>query len=390
MQDTSPSRFEKRPGLTLALVLVGLAVFGVAAAELLLRATLDYHIDYYAGTTRPGSVAYPYGTILVNAHGQPDVEWDLDDPRPRVGFYGDSVTYGVGAGHGYRISDLVGDAHPELQVMTFAAVGARLKDPSRVAELAGRFGLERLVYLMNLNDLTPDPPRRRPRPASATPPAPDAEPSVPGPPDRALGPEDDRPAASPADEGESWVRRTRAFVREYLDPLRTRSYLYNFLRLRVKNLLVRMGYEASGFRAVELEPGEHPQVFDATAARVNDAAERLREQGVRTCVVVLPYEMQVSEEAEARYRELGVPFEDDFVAGRTQREILARLDPAFEAADARSAFLDLAAPEIGRRENALGTYFVYDRGDKIDWNHPTRAGHQRIAEWLLREGFCGL
>jgi hypothetical protein len=134
---------------------VGLFGFGVLAAELVLRATLDYHIDYYTGVTRPGRVEYPYGPIYINSHGHPDLEWDLSDPRPRLAFYGDSVTYCVGAGHGHRISDLVREAHPELQVLTFAAVGARLKDPGRLAKLAGRFAPETLVYEPERRDTRP-------------------------------------------------------------------------------------------------------------------------------------------------------------------------------------------------------------------------------------------
>jgi hypothetical protein len=352
-----PSRFERRPRLTLALLLGALGLAALAGLELALRATLDYHVDYYAGTQRPGRVEYPYGAVLVNSHGHPDVEWDLDDPRPRVGWYGDSVIYGVGAGHGHRLSDLVREARPAFQHLTFAAVGARLKDPPRVERLAGRYGLARLVYAMNLNDVTPDPAPRR---------------------------ADGRRA----DEGP--VRRARAFAREHLDGLRTRSYLYNFLRLRVKNLLVRHGFEASGFRAAELEPGRHAEVLDATARRVNETARRLSARGVRFCVLLLPYEMQVSAEAERRYRELGVRWEEGFALGSTQRALRERLAPDLEVLDALDAFVDPAAPAASRAANPLGVYFVYDRGDKIDWNHPTRAGHRRIADLVLERGFCGL
>jgi hypothetical protein len=40
-------------------------------------------------------------------------------------------------------------------------------------------------------------------------------------------------------------------------------------------------------------------------------------------------------------------------------------------------------------EFANSVYFVYDKGDKIDWNHPNRAGHARIAEGFIRSGACG-
>ncbi len=382
-----------------------MAVLGVALAlvlELVLRLTLDYHIDYYAGTTREGRTETPYGEIWINSNGQPDPEWDLSDPRPRLAFYGDSVTYGVGAGVGHRISDRVREADPSRQVLTIAAVGARLKDPERVAALARELEIASFVYVMNLNDLTPDPPRQRRAPEEAPTvatslPASPAEPDAPtAPPPVATGEAAARPTeapatAEPATGGDDpWLRRVRAFVLDNEGSLRSRSYLYNFLRLRAKNLLTRMGYEASGFRAVELEPSKHPAVFDATAARVNRAAELLREQAVRFCVLLLPYEMQISAPAERRYRELGIPFDADFVAGATQREILRRLEPGIEVLDARAAFLDTDAPDEGRERNPVGEYFVHDRGDKIDWNHPTRAGHRRIADAALAAGFCGI
>jgi hypothetical protein len=352
-----PSRFERRPRLTLALVVAALALLLAAVLEVALRATLDYHVDYYAGTKRTGTYALPYGEVRINSHGHPDAEWDLADPRPRVGWYGDSVIYGVGAGYGHRLPDLVAAARPAFQHMAFAAVGARLKDPARVAGLAERYALDRLVYAMNLNDVTPDPPPRR------------------------------RDGRS-ADEGA--VRRARAFARDHLDGLRTRSYLYNFVRLRLKNLLVRHGFEASGFRAAELEPGRSGPVLDATARRVNETARLLAARGVRFCVLLLPYEMQVSAEAARRYRELGVRWEDGFVEGSTQRALRERLDPGVEVLDGLDAFVDPAAPAASREANPLGVYFVYDRGDKIDWNHPTREGHRRLAQLVLARGFCGL
>jgi hypothetical protein len=40
-----------------------------------------------------------------------------------------------------------------------------------------------------------------------------------------------------------------------------------------------------------------------------------------------------------------------------------------------------------RAQAALGEYYVYDKGDKIDWNHPNRAGHRVIADYLIKERF---
>ena len=39
----------------------------------------------------------------------------------------------------------------------------------------------------------------------------------------------------------------------------------------------------------------------------------------------------------------------------------------------------------------VGECFVYNKGDKLDWNHPNRKGHGLIAEFLQRQQvFSGL
>jgi hypothetical protein len=32
---------------------------------------------------------------------------------------------------------------------------------------------------------------------------------------------------------------------------------------------------------------------------------------------------------------------------------------------------------------------VYDKGDKLDWNHPTRIGHRKIADLMVAGGVLG-
>ena len=46
--------------------------------------------------------------------------------------------------------------------------------------------------------------------------------------------------------------------------------------------------------------------------------------------------------------------------------------------------------EVGSRQaNRVGEYFVHDEGDKLDWNHPNRAGHVKIASYLADLGVPG-
>ena len=70
-----------------------------------------------------------------------------------------------------------------------------------------------------------------------------------------------------------------AFVKEYLDYFRDRSYLYNYIRTAAKNAIQRLGFEASGYYAFELWPEKSEDVFKSFAARVNAAARSLRAKG---------------------------------------------------------------------------------------------------------------
>src|SRR6185369_12877831 len=101
--------------------------------------------------------------------------------------------------------------------------------------LVRRFGLKKIVYGMNLNDILP------------------------------------------TTEGKDAVQenagiKTLGFVRSYLDGLRGRSYLYNTLRTRVKLALVRLGYEPHGMEAFELMPAKNESAIQDTAARINQLA----------------------------------------------------------------------------------------------------------------------
>jgi hypothetical protein len=85
--------------------------------------------------------------------------------------------------------------------------------------------------------------------------------------------------------------------------------------------------------------------------------------------------MQVSRDAADTYRKLGFAWEPGFEMGSTQKELLTRFDRlGITALDGRQAFDGMVMN--------VGEAFVYDKGDKVDWNHPTRRGHSIIAEWL--------
>ena len=116
-----------RRHLVLTLIAINVAAFLalLAAAEAVARFAIAYNPGYYTGIeTADTELVYPYGVIRINTLGYPDDEFDLDDPRPRVAYVGDSGTFGVGAGHGHRFSDILEQRFPQYQHMTMGIVGA--------------------------------------------------------------------------------------------------------------------------------------------------------------------------------------------------------------------------------------------------------------------------
>jgi lysophospholipase L1-like esterase len=182
-------------------------------------------------------VEYPYGTIKINRHGFPDDDFDMEKDR-NVGYFGDSVTYGVGAGCGYRFSELLEDPYLEYEHMKFGGIGLSISetDIRRIARQVEEFELDTAIYFFNLNDIVPD---------------------------RVL------------------------------------------------------------------------------------------------------------------------------TGGRTQQLLVESLDAEAEWVDLREAFLDPENLEQSRSNISIGEFFVYNKGDKLDWNHPNRAGHRRIAEHLARIDVLG-
>ena len=338
-----PSFFARHERL--ALVLINLVFFGLllVAGEIAARLSTGYDIGYYteAKAGREGFLRYPWGVVPVNRHGYLDEEFDLSGTKPRVGWFGDSVAMGVGAGYPHRISDIVRDRMPGFNTWNFSRLGAGF-DSDKADAIAAEFKLGTLVYLLNLNDIVPD--------------------------------------APPQSGGGAVVYQGLAFVKDYLDYLRDRSYLYNYIRTAAKNAIQRLGFEASGYFAFELWPSKSDDVFRAFAERVSATARDLRAKGVQMCVVIAPYEMQVSEDAARTYAKLGFAWEEGFLSGSAQKKLLRYLDKDLPVYDGLGAFPDRSAP--------VGKLFVYNAGDKIDWNHPNRAGHAALANGFLQSNAC--
>jgi hypothetical protein len=329
----------------LALVLINVVFFAllIGAGEIAARIATGYDIGYYteAKPGPDGKLHYPWGIVPVNAQGFLDEEFDLSNNKPRVGWFGDSVAMGVGAGYPYRISDLVRNNRGDINTWNFARIGAGFES-EKAQKIAQDYKLGTVVYLLNLNDIVPDTP--------------------------------------PQSGGGFVVFNGLSFVKEYLDYFRDRSYLYNYIRTAAKNAIQRLGFEASGYFAFELWPNKSDDVFKSFADRVNATARELKAKGVNMCVVIAPYEMQVSDDAARTYAKLGFSWEDGFLEGSAQKKLRGYLDRDLPVYDGRDAFPNHNAP--------VGNLFVYNAGDKIDWNHPTRAGHAALAQGFLKSNTC--
>ncbi len=344
--------WDRHPRLTMILLNVVFVLLLLGGAETFLRFYLPYNAGYYmAFEAKPGVQHFPYGIIKYNSLGFPDDEFDLASTKPRIGYFGDSVTRGVGVGSGYRISDLLEQAYPAYEHWTFGTVrdGVDERGAQKILELIKIYHLTTVVYLLNLNDILLS----------------------------------NRFAER---NTEPWIARIKARLM-WLDRFRGESYLYTVIRSQVRLFLAAHGYGHDGWKAAELFPIENEEAVQDTAERVSKLAQELDRRGVAFVAILLPYEMQVSAEAARKYWELGIRWDEDFLSGLTQKMLIEDFAGRVKYFDARQAFLPDGAKSL--KQNKLGEYFVYNRGDKLDWNHPNREGDRRIAVWLTQRGIFG-
>ena len=320
-------------------------LLALLALEVYCRVTTDYAIDYYAFPQRivhGGKNIHPYGEIPINSLGFADAEFDLQSDKVRVGYVGDSVIYGLGAGYPHRISEYMEQLQPSMLHWNIGrGVGAYFS--KRDVQNAERFRVNKLVYALNLNDVAP----------------------------------------IAARAGTVGVDKPLGFAKRfasYFDFLRGKSYLYNRVRYALKAIAIKLGYGTSGYRAIERFPGESREVFLAAGQKISQLAALLRANKVVTCVLLLPYEMQISADAARTYAAQGITWETGFLDGSVQQLLREAIDEEIAVFDPRPAFLE--AP--------VGSYFVHDKGDRIDFNHPNRRGHWVIAKAMYDSNFCGL
>jgi len=356
---------QRHPRWSAVLLLTAAVSITLGMLELAARYLLSYEPGYYTAKrvaegalgysstrTGQGELTYPYGKIKINSFGFPDQEFNLNDDRPRIGYIGDSVTFGVGAGYGYRITEVLEEYYPAMQHMNMShglGAGVTAKTINQVLAWSTRFGLDKVVYLLNLNDISPGTVGELEQPSRTT--------------------------------------TLMQSLEEKLDALRGRVYLYTWLRNSLKTFLLTHGIGVQGI-SYELHPRLYGRVIEETASRVTYLGRALRQLGVELIVVLLPYEMQISEEAERVYREKTVKWGDGFIEGLTQEKLIEQLR-GIRVFNALEAFVGREAERRDRQANRVGQYFVHDRGGRLDWNHPERMGHRRIGEYLAQSAIFG-
>jgi lysophospholipase L1-like esterase len=338
--------FRRHPILALLGVNVLLFITAFLVLEIALRIWMPYNPGYYVGVRNASGavMTYPWGELPRNSRGFPDTEFVMSD-KPRIGYIGDSVAFGVGAGYGYRFSELLENRFPEFDHWNLAGVGGGITNDEEIetaVESAHTLGLDVVCYAFNLNDIMP--------PAYST-----------------NGPKTSE-------------RKTKEFAKQHLDWLRGKSYAYTWARTQYKRYVAAKGIAHHGYRAVTL-----------AAQRIEILNRRIQAEGAELMIVMLPYEMQISAEAAEAYAKLGIHWEGGFLTGSTQRKLLEQLPPDIKTIDLLPAFVDSSDPASSRAANRLGQYYVYNKGDSLDWNHPNRDGHARIASYLIdRRVFDGL
>lgn len=327
----------------------------IGVGEVVCRLLVTYNPSYYTSVDVQGrDLVYPYGVVKVNSLGHPDDEFDLADPRPRIAYVGDSVTWGVGAGHGYRFSDILEQRLPQYQHMTLASIADGFRTKKRmdyVLRTASALDVGAVIYVYNLNDTLPDVEERRA----------------------------DRPGIAHTQRHASVLPDVIDVVRDHTEFLRNKSYLFNWLRFRVRIALLRLGIDYHGEAAYELFPDRNEAVIAATAERIAYLDERLAEKGIRFLVVLMPYEMQISADAAETYAARGIRWGQGFIDRRPQALLEKHLPSRIRVLDAYPAFV---ATPADRQRIKVGEMFVYDEGDSLDWNHPNRTGHKNIAAFL--------
>ena len=325
--------------------------------EFLVRRFVDYDSFYYGMRESNDSRKYnlhPYGKIPINSNGFFDKEWDYPKTKKRFGYTGDSVVYGVGTGYPYRLTEYLDYLQPDIEHINISkGIGTNILsmgNEGEIVELVKNFKINKLIYILNLNDISP-----------------------------LAFQSDVRNLYDPNQI--SQLKKLKKLIIPLDKRLRGYSSLYTYLRMQLKNYFVlKQSINVSGFKAIELEPIKYKKEIKNAAKRLALLLNNLDSNSVQTCVLILPYEMQISDNAVIKYKEIGVRFEDEFLDFKTQK--------IFIEAFKNNSSLEINYLGNNFQQRPVGHFYVFNKGDKIDFNHPNAKGHYVLSEEISERKLC--
>jgi len=319
--------------------------------ELCLRIFINYKPNYYAAfKSNNKAINYPYGIVPVNSLGYFDIEFKKNQKKT-IGYIGDSVLYGVGAGYPYRVTDILNENITKFNIFNLGTLPGQIsfnkKTLEKMSYFQKEYNLERVVYLMNLNDIS-----------------------------------DFAYHNIPLNIKNNELKKNINFLKKINAHLSVinNSYLYNYTKFKIKSFLNRLGYDYHGYKAIELFPLQNKHYIEKISFEINKLALNSKKKNIKFCLAVLPYEMQISKEASEVYKNLGIKFSEAFVKFEPQKIILDNID--------QSLIETIILGKSFDQNSKIGEYFVYNKGDKIDFNHLNRKGHLKISEEILKTNFC--
>ena len=329
----------------------------ILSAEVVVRMFINFQPDYYSvpKTADLGSVnVHPYGNVPVNSEGSYDQEWESPKIKPRQAYFGDSVAYGVGAGYPFRITEYLDSMDKKIEHINISCgvgcgfYGLELSD--KIIQLVKNNEIDGIVYLMNLNDIPP------------------------------LAFNSNIEASTNEDTPQNLLN-ILPLINYFDNIFRGSSFLYTYLRMKIRNILtIYFNYGSTGYLAIELEPYKYSLEIELAAINLAKEINILENEGIKFCTLLLPYEMQISEDAAEVYRNMGVVFEDSFLSFETQKYFKTKFKEQSKS--------DIHILGSSFDEAKVGSFFVYNLGDKIDFNHPNRQGHLILANEIYEKNLC--
>tara|TARA_B100001057_G_scaffold500401_1_gene615238 strand:+ start:4906 stop:5949 length:1044 start_codon:yes stop_codon:yes gene_type:complete len=336
----------------ITLVFISL-LFVFLILEIICRIFVDFDQNFYSSSKKNKSdkfIIHPYGKIPVNQYGFFDEEFNFKNNKEVIAYFGDSVTYGVGAGYPYRFTEYLDKINSQFEHINLSGgLGISLNNWNKEHEtFLLENNIRRVVYVMNLNDIAPLS-------------------------QRILN--NNKNSKSNLKN----INFIKKFIKPFDDYLRGPSVFYTYLRFLIKNQLVKAGYESSGYEAIEFFSKKNKKNIIEASKKIDQWLDMTKKKGLKSCVIILPYEMQISNDAKNYYQSINIKFEKDFSNFSTQKTIknhLKNYDDFF--------IID----KDGFEEKEIGYYFVFNKGDKIDFNHPNRNGHLSIAKEISKKKVC--